>query len=136
MRSKTVFGLLGILVFGSLLLFSFGSQVQGYMDFEQAARTGNDAHVVGKWVSEKNYAYHRHTNTFSFYMADEKGVVRQVRYKNPKPANFEDAEQVVVQGRAEGDVFHAEHILVKCPSKYNEMRAPEADPNAGVSLDG
>jgi len=53
------------------------------------------------------------------------GVVRQVVYPNPKPANFEDAEQVVVNGRMEGDVFVAEHILVKCPSKYNDERGLE-----------
>jgi cytochrome c-type biogenesis protein CcmE len=48
----------------------------------------------------------------------------RVVYPNPRPANFEDAERVVVDGRMEGDTFMAEHILVKCPSKYNEQRAP------------
>ena len=34
----------------------------------------------------------------------------------------EDAEQVVVEGQMAGDVFEAKHILVKCPSKYNDGR--------------
>jgi cytochrome c-type biogenesis protein CcmE len=55
-------------------------------------------------------------------MKDENGLIRQVHYPNPKPANFEDAEQVVVEGQMEGDVFVAEHILIKCPSKYNDER--------------
>ena len=66
------------------------------------------------------------SNTFAFTMADEEGVVRKVVYANPKPANFEDAEKVVVDGQMVGDVFQAEHILVKCPSKYNEAREFEA----------
>ena len=55
-------------------------------------------------------------------MADEKGTVRRVVFADPKPANFEDAEKVVVEGQIAGDVFEAEHILVKCPSKYNDAR--------------
>ena len=125
MNKKTLFGLLIMGAFTALLFTSFGDQVQGYMNFAEAEATGHSAHVVGTWVKERDFAYDRDTNTFSFFMADEAGQVRQVVYANPKPANFEDAEQVVVEGSMSGDVFHAEHILVKCPSKYNEMRAPE-----------
>ena len=46
-------------------------------------------------------------------MKDDRGAVRQVRYANPKPASFEDAEKLVVEGYLEGDVFKAEHILMK-----------------------
>jgi cytochrome c-type biogenesis protein CcmE len=45
-----------------------------------------------------------------------------VRYNNPKPANFEEAEQVVVEGRNQDGTFVAENILVKCPSKYNDAQ--------------
>jgi cytochrome c-type biogenesis protein CcmE len=48
--------------------------------------------------------------------------VHKVRYNNPKPANFEEAEQLVVQGRTQDGVFVADNILVKCPSKYNETK--------------
>ena len=50
------------------------------------------------------------------------GTLQKVRYNNPKPANFEEAEKVVVQGKNQGDVFVADNILVKCPSKYNDAR--------------
>ncbi len=78
--------------------------------------------MVGTWVKESAFTYDRASNVFSFEMQDEKGQRRLVRYHNPKPANFEDAQQVVVQGRAEGEAFVASHILVKCPSKYNDER--------------
>jgi cytochrome c-type biogenesis protein CcmE len=52
-------------------------------------------------------------------MKDDNGIVREVHYNHPKPPNFEDAEKLVVEGYAKGNVFVAENILVKCPSKYN-----------------
>ena len=108
--------------FAGLLLFNFGSQVGGYMNFEQAARTGSQAHVVGTWVEDRPMRYSRSENVFTFYMKDEGGTVQKVRYPNPKPANFEQAEKVVVEGQMKNGAFAAHHILVKCPSKYNETK--------------
>lgn len=125
MKKSTIFGVLLLLGFTSLLFFSFGDQVQGYMAFEEASATGKRAHIVGTWVRDRQYRYERDRNVFSFYMADEAGSIRLVEYANPKPANFEDAEQIVVEGAMDGEVFRAEHILVKCPSKYNETRTPD-----------
>lgn len=120
MKPKTIVGLVLMLGFGGLLFLNFGQQVGGYMNFSEAAETGSSAHVVGEWVAERHFSYDRDRNVFSFYMQDEAGSIRLVNYPNPKPANFEDAERLVVEGRTEGDVFVAQHILVKCPSKYND----------------
>lgn len=122
MKWKTLLGLAGMLGFGALLFVNFGSQVGGYMTFEEAARTGAEAHVVGTWVEDRPTHYDRSQNVFTFYMRDQAGTVRKVQYNNPKPANFEEAEQVVVQGQPQNDVFVASHILVKCPSKYNDAK--------------
>jgi len=125
MKTKTIVGLIGMVGFAGLLLFNFGSQVGGYMNFEQAAKTNARAHVVGTWAEDRPTRYDRTENVFSFYMKDESGTVHKVRYTNPKPANFEEAEQLVVEGRVEGEAFVADNILVKCPSKYNEMEGIE-----------
>ncbi|MCS3784584.1 cytochrome c maturation protein CcmE [Salinibacter ruber] len=122
MKWKTILGLAGTIGFGTLLFVNFGSQVGGYMNFEQAARTGAMAHVVGTWAEDRPTSYDRMQNVFTFYMRDEDGTVRKVRYNNPKPANFEEAEQVVVEGRNQDGTFVAENILVKCPSKYNDAQ--------------
>ena len=123
MKKKTIFGLILLVGFASLLLLNFGEQVGGYMNFSQASETGSRAHVVGEWVKDQHFEYNPERNRFSFMMKDSQGSVMQVVYNNPKPANFEDAESVVVEGRMNGDVFEAENILVKCPSKYNDTRA-------------
>ena len=125
MKPKTIIGLVLLLGFGMLLFANFGEQVGGYMSFEEAHASGTSAHIVGDWVKERDYSYDRESNVFSFYMKDEAGNVRLVNYPNPKPANFEDAERLVIEGFTDGDVFVAKHILVKCPSKYNDERALE-----------
>ena len=114
---------MAIAAFSSVLLFSFGRQVGGYMDFAEAEATGSRAHVVGEWVQRDQAHYDPTSNLFTFYMQDDKGEVRPVRYANIKPASFDDAEKLVVEGHLEGEVFVAEHILMKCPSKYNDERA-------------
>jgi cytochrome c-type biogenesis protein CcmE len=122
MRPKTFVGLACIGVFGFLVVDSFGSQVSGYESFTEAAASGRRAHVVGTWLRDAESTYDPDRNVFSFSMTDDDGVVRRVVFADPKPANFEDAEKVVVEGQMAGDVFEAEHILVKCPSKYNDGR--------------
>ena len=120
MKLKNIIGIALIVGFIGLAFMNFGSSVGGYMDFEEAAVTGASAHVVGTWVSERPVNYDPATNVFSFFMQDEQGRIREVHYMNPKPANFEDAEKLVIEGTVQGDVFVADHILVKCPSKYND----------------
>lgn len=122
MKPKTIIGLVLMVGFAALLFLNFGEQVGGYMTFDEAEAAGAKAHVVGTWAEEEPMQYDRTQNLFTFHMQDEAGAVREVRYTNPKPANFEEAEQLVVQGRVENGAFVADHILVKCPSKYNDER--------------
>ncbi len=122
MRPKKIVGFVLMLGFGTLLFFNFGSQVGGYMGFAEAEANGAKAHVVGNWVEDAPTHYNTERNQFTFRMRDEAGNVRTVTYNNPKPANFEEAEQLVVEGYASDDGFVADHILVKCPSKYNDER--------------
>jgi cytochrome c-type biogenesis protein CcmE len=125
MKPKTIAGLVLMVGFASILFLNFGEQVGGYMDFSEAQSSGARAHVVGTWVKQQHFNYDRDQNVFTFVMQDESGQTREIRYHNPKPPNFEDAEQVVVEGQMDGEVFVAEHILIKCPSKYNDAQGIE-----------
>lgn len=122
MKPKTIIGIVVMIGFTALLFLNFGQQVGGYMNFAKAADTGSRAHVIGEWVESRGYDYNPEQNLFTFYMRDGEGNVRRVVYQNPKPANFEQAEELVVEGSVRDDAFLAEHILVKCPSKYNDAR--------------
>jgi cytochrome c-type biogenesis protein CcmE len=139
MKTKNVIGLTLMLVFASALFLNFGSEVGGYGGFAEARATGDNTHVVGTWVSEQPMRYDAHAGIFTFHMRDEAGEIRPVRYNQPKPPNFEDAENLVVQGTvkatAQGEIFVAEHILVKCPSKYNDARGLGEDAAAMDAAD-
>lgn len=131
MKWKTIVGAAVLVGFSTLLFLNFGQQVGGYMNFSEAAESGSSAHVVGTWVPDQASRYDAKENLFVFTMKDDAGNVRRVHYHNPKPANFEDAEKLVIEGHAEGEIFVAENILVKCPSKYNAAAPVEA--TAGAS---
>ena len=123
MKIKTIAGLVLIAGFSGLLFLNFGQQVSGYMTFAEAAESEQTVHVVGTWAEARPTRYDRARNVFTFHMRDEAGHVRRVQYNSPKPANFEEAEKLVVEGRAAGgEAFRARHILVKCPSKYNDAK--------------
>ncbi len=119
-KFRTIFSLVALIGFGSLLLFNFGEQVSGYMAFSEAEASGSHAHVVGYWVQPETAYYNPEDNLFTFHMQDEEGTIRKVLYRNTKPASFENAEKLVVEGHLKGDIFEAKHILMKCPSKYSD----------------
>jgi cytochrome c-type biogenesis protein CcmE len=124
MKPKLILGVVSIVLFTSLLMYNFGTSISTYVNFEQAEnRSGS--HVVGVWESSLDYGFNNETMQFSFHMKDEDGNVRRVVYPRPKPNNFEQATQLVVIGEMRNNVFYANDMLMKCPSKYNE--ASESD---------
>lgn len=119
MKPKLIFGIFAIVFFTSLLMYNFGNSISTYVNFEQASNRAN-AHVVGTWDDTQDYGFSRNTMQFSFFMKDQDGNIRRVIYPKPKPNNFEQATQLVVIGEMKNNVFHANEMLMKCPSKYND----------------
>ena len=88
-------------------------------------------HVVGKLNRDKPTIYDPavNPNEFVFYMIDNDSLEKKVVLHKTKPQDFERSEQIVIIGKAQGNEFHANHILMKCPSKYedgsSEFKTPE-----------
>lgn len=111
------------------VILSLFANTSTYTDFEAAVENpGKEFHIIGKLVTDKPIVYDTKVdaNKFTFFMTDQKGVERQVTYKGAKPQDFEKSEQVVVIGKIENDAFLASSLLLKCPSKYNEEKKPDA----------
>jgi cytochrome c-type biogenesis protein CcmE len=119
MKPKLIIGIISIVLFTSLLMYNFGNSISTYVNFEQAEGRST-SHVVGTWDNTQDYGFSRETMQFSFHMQDQDGNVRRVVYSKPKPNNFEQATQLVVIGELRNNVFYANEMLMKCPSKYNE----------------
>ncbi|MDX1617662.1 MAG: cytochrome c maturation protein CcmE [Balneolaceae bacterium] len=131
MKPKVIVGVIAIIGFTSLLMYNFGNSISTYVNFEQASGM-EGAHVVGTWDSSKEYGFSMESKQFTFFMEDQSGNVRKVVYPKPKPNNFEQADQLVVIGEMKNGVFYANDMLMKCPSKYNNVDASQFEQaNAG-----
>ena len=99
-----------------------------YASFSQSEKDpGSVFHVVGKLNKDKETLYDPKTNAnlFVFYMSDNEGTEKKIILHKSKPQDFEHSEQIVIIGKCEGDEFHANDILMKCPSKYNDGKPGE-----------
>ncbi len=119
MNIKLYLGIGSIVLFTSLLMYNFGNSIDSYVNFEQAENRAS-SHVVGTWDDSQDWGFSRESMRFTFHMKDEDGNVRRVVYPRPKPNNFEQATQLVVIGEMRNGTFHANDMLMKCPSKYND----------------
>lgn len=105
------------------VIFTSLKNTTSYADFNEAvANPDKEYHVVGKLDKAKPQVYDPQVNPdeFAFSMIDNKGVEKQVVLHKKKPQDFERSEQIVLIGKMKGDEFHANDILMKCPSKYND----------------
>ncbi len=94
-----------------------------YANFTEAtANPDTEFHVVGKLDKNLPQLYDPKINPdeFSFSMIDNNGVEKQVVLHKSRPQDFEKSEQIVLIGKMKDGAFHANDILMKCPSKYND----------------
>ncbi|MAY84451.1 MAG: cytochrome C biogenesis protein [Flavobacteriales bacterium] len=122
MKKTHILGIIVIAVAIGVIL-SMVTDAATYADFKTAAKAeGEQFQVVGQLNKDKEIAYSPQSdaNQFSFYMVDQNGNENKVVFKGAKPQDFERSEQVVITGSFEGEDFHADKILMKCPSKYQD----------------
>ena len=119
--------ILGIIIIAIAIGVIFVSlkNTSTYADFTEAlSNPDQEYHVVGKLDKAQPQIYDPKINPdeFLFSMIDNKGVVKQVVLHKSKPQDFEKSEQIVLIGKMKDGNFHANDILMKCPSKYNEAK--------------
>ena len=62
--------------------------------------------------------------TLKFAIHEESGAPLPIVFEGPRPDNFHRAAEAIVEGEMLPDgTFHADNLLLKCPSRYDE--APE-----------
>lgn len=119
MRKANIIALIVVVVAGCIIYSSL-SGASRYADFQTAFKNpGQKYTVIGKLNREKNIT--DLPNRLEFYLVDEKNKEHKVIYNKTKPQDFERSEKIVMTGTAKGDCFQATELLLKCPSKYNDM---------------
>ncbi|MEN7549727.1 cytochrome c maturation protein CcmE [Rapidithrix thailandica] len=121
------------------IIVSTAGDASQYVTFDTAftmAENGNTSkvHVVGELKKDASnqvvgieYDPAKNPNYIAFTLVDNNKEEHKVICSNP-PASMRDfvkSEKVVIIGRADGNQFVANKILMKCPSKYeeNQMQA-------------
>jgi cytochrome c-type biogenesis protein CcmE len=118
MKTKYIIGIVAVVIFAALAIYSFDSSKIEYASFPEAKDKAKVVQVIGSWDQTEGQEYNSEANTFSFSMVDELGNKARVVSTGSKPNNFDVAPMVVIKGKFEGNDFHASNILTKCPSKY------------------
>ena len=132
MKTSHILIIIVIAVAIGIIITSAGD-ASTYCTFDEAhamalAGNENSIHVVGELKKDDNgnvigIEPGADRVSFSFVMVDELNKEQLVRYNEPMPPDFLKSEKVVVIGKYKGESFHAEKILLKCPSKYEEESA-------------
>jgi cytochrome c-type biogenesis protein CcmE len=114
------------------IIISTTGDASSYVTFKEAYKMAQDGdhekvHVVGKLkkdamgeIAGMVYEPTVDPNYFSFILEDSLHEEHQVVYLHPKPQDLEKSEKVVIVGNVKENVFVADQILMKCPSKYEE----------------
>ena len=124
MKPKYIIGIAIIVIFAVFGAMSFKKTLTPYVSFEEAKRSGATVQIIGE-IAFSEVKYDLDSHQLRFPILDETGQRMMVTYGGTKPANFEQAEEVVVIGKYENGAFTADQLLVKCPSKY--QGSPEGD---------
>ncbi|MES2134007.1 MAG: cytochrome c maturation protein CcmE [Bacteroidota bacterium] len=117
--------IVGIIVIAVAIgvIFTSLKDSASYSDFAEATKNPDtEYHVVGKLNKSIPVQYDPKVNVdeCSFLMTDNKGIERRVVLHKSVPQDMEKSEQIVLIGKMQGQEFHANEILMKCPSKYND----------------
>lgn len=133
MKRIHIFGIIVIAIAIGIIITTAGD-ASTYVDFSTAEKMANDGnsskiHVVGKLKKDAsgqivgmNYNPAIDANRFEFVLVDNNNLEKKVIYNDAKPQDFGKAEQVVIIGKMDGDIFKCDKVLLKCPSKYQDEK--------------
>ncbi|MDN3204339.1 cytochrome c maturation protein CcmE domain-containing protein [Algoriphagus sediminis] len=136
MKKGHILGL-GIIAIAIVIIMTSIGDASSYEDFNTAKEMMMDGedkpiHVVGELKKDSagevvGLNVREDKVSFTFVLVDNNGTEQEVFYNEPVPADFTRSESVVVIGSYKNeDIFVADKILMKCPSKYQETEVQAA----------
>lgn len=116
----------GLILIVLAALLSYGGLRDSFRPYtariDEVIDSGRSVQLVGFLGSAGAYD---EQGRFTFVLEDETGRRVAVVSREPKPSHFELATSIVVIGRYDEkqNLFVADQVLVKCPSKYHEQES-------------
>lgn len=120
MRSKWIVGAVIIVAAAILVFTSFSRSLTPYVSFAEAKEADKRVQVIGAVVKDQ-VRYDADSLRLIFDLIDtehDSGSSMTVIYSGAMPGNFDQADRIVCKGQFGDGVFHADELLLKCPSKY------------------
>jgi cytochrome c-type biogenesis protein CcmE len=117
-RNTAIF-IAALVLLGIAVFFASDDLISPYVPFREAkTNPGKYVQIIGRL--DRSVPITSGKGGLSLALIDKDGAKMKVAHQGTKPQNFEQSEQVVLLGRYSGkdDMFIADTILVKCPSKY------------------
>ncbi|TDK45515.1 cytochrome c maturation protein CcmE domain-containing protein [Algoriphagus formosus] len=122
---------IGIIAVAIVIIMTSIGDASSYETFNTALEMKKDGdekaiHVVGQLKKDaqgevQGLQVREDKTSFTFILVDNEGTEQEVFYNEPVPADFTRSESVVVIGSYKNEeIFIADKILMKCPSKYQE----------------
>lgn len=118
-------GVVVAVVIGVLVATSFSGSTSDYLTVADARALGpdqsRDSRVAGAVVSD-SVEWSTQDLHLTFQIEDETGIL-PISYFGPQPDMLVDAVEAVAIGKYDpaAEVFEADELLMKCPSKYEEQ---------------
>src|SRR5262245_50366904 len=130
-KMRVALGVIVLAVFGTMAFLNFNKTVAPYVPFAEAKTAARAVQVAG-FPNHEAARFDPNRKVFQFTMSNEQGDVMPVVFTGVKPGNFDEAEKVVVIGKYQEGAFHANQILVKCPSKYDDAASDKLQKDAAT----
>jgi cytochrome c-type biogenesis protein CcmE len=115
-----------LLSFGGLLWSTLSEETQYYKHVDEVMVA--PARWEGKRLQMHGFAksvmQKRGTLEYAFQV-ENNGHTVWAQYTGIAPDTFKNDSEVVLEGQLKGEIFHADRIIAKCPSKY--------EPKAGAA---
>ena len=94
-----------------------------------AAIENRTVRVVGK-VDAATINFNNHDLILTFEVTGDTGHRLPVIFHGPKPDQMREGAEAILEGKYDGQIFTADSLLLKCPSRYEEKGVEE------VKVDG
>ncbi len=129
MKKSSIIGL-AVIAIAVAIIISTSSSASSYTNFDEAyalstSGSAESIHVVGELKKNSNgevvgLSSSPDMLSVEFILIDENNKEQKVYLTQPLPADLIKSDKVVVIGGFKNDLFIADKVLLKCPSKYEE----------------
>jgi cytochrome c-type biogenesis protein CcmE len=117
-----------VAVVSAILVSTYTASVDSSTFAQAKAEPNKSFKITGTFDKTRAVEYDalRDANLTIFHVVDATGKSHEVHLHDDqgKPMGLEQSESVTIEGKfdaATGE-FHAHHLLMKCPSKYNDQK--------------